>query len=120
MKKLLSVLSLADLILVLGLIVLSLLIVLLPRTRDEELFVAVIKDNILIAEYPLDKDNIYTLDEHNSLEVRDNKVRMLKSDCPDKRCVKQGFSNSLPIICLPNRLVLEIRSHKQPKALILQ
>ncbi|HOH47263.1 MAG TPA: NusG domain II-containing protein, partial [Candidatus Cloacimonadota bacterium] len=76
--------------------------------------------NIIIAEYPLNVDKVYVIDEHNSIEIKKKRVRMLDSDCPDKRCVKQGFTNSLPIICLPNRLVVEIRKHKQNKALILQ
>ncbi len=120
MKKIWEVLSLADILLFLILVLLSMMIIFNPRASDEELYVAVLKDNILLAEYPLNTDRVYIIDEHSSLEIKDHRVRMLDSDCPDKRCVKQGYTNSLPIICLPNHVVVEPRSHKSAKPLILQ
>lgn len=45
----------------------------------------------------------------NVVEVRDGKIRVKEADCPDKTCVKSGWLNSsaMPIVCLPNRLVIE-------------
>ncbi len=47
----------------------------------------------------------------NTLEIFDGKARIINADCPDKICV-----HHLPIcfegetiVCLPNRLVIEIR-----------
>ncbi|MBE5882862.1 MAG: NusG domain II-containing protein [Lachnospiraceae bacterium] len=47
----------------------------------------------------------------NEIEVRQGSIGILSASCPDKLCVHQGFiSNSLlPITCLPNRLVIQIR-----------
>lgn len=47
----------------------------------------------------------------NEIEVRPGSIGILSASCPDKLCVHQGFiSNSLlPITCLPNRLVIQIR-----------
>jgi len=47
----------------------------------------------------------------NEIEVRPGSIRILSASCPDQICVRQGFiSNSrLPITCLPNRLVIQLR-----------
>jgi hypothetical protein len=46
------------------------------------------------------------------LEVRDGRVRMVDSACPDKLCVKTGWISSPgeSIVCLPNRVVIEVVS----------
>ena len=47
---------------------------------------------------------------YNLIEIGDEKVRVIEADCPDKLDVKQGYisqPNQL-IVCLPNRLVIEI------------
>ncbi len=52
---------------------------------------------------------------YNLIEIGDEKVRVIEADCPDKLDVKQGYiseSNQL-IVCLPNRLVIEIKGSKQ-------
>lgn len=48
----------------------------------------------------------------NVIEVRPGSIGILSADCPDKLCVHQGFIDStlLPITCLPNRLVIQIRT----------
>ncbi|MDD6877793.1 MAG: NusG domain II-containing protein [Clostridiaceae bacterium] len=57
----------------------------------------------------------YTLPvgEHNVLEVTRGGVRMLKSDCPDGSCLRQGTAEpGKPVICLPNRVVVETTGKK--------
>lgn len=46
------------------------------------------------------------------LEILDGRVRMVDSDCPDKLCVKTGWISSPgeSIVCLPNRVVIEVVS----------
>ena len=46
----------------------------------------------------------------NVIEVRPGAIGMKEADCPDGLCVKMGFSTDslLPIVCLPNGLVIEI------------
>ncbi len=48
----------------------------------------------------------------NTVIVSDGTVRVSKSDCHDKYCVKQGSISKQgeSIVCLPHRLVIEIRS----------
>ncbi len=49
----------------------------------------------------------------NIIEVRNGSIGIISADCPDKLCVKQGFIDSslLPITCLPNRVVIQIRTN---------
>ncbi len=44
------------------------------------------------------------------VEVAPGKIRVLQADCPDQVCVRQGWIETgvAPIVCLPNRLVIEI------------
>jgi hypothetical protein len=79
----------------------------------------VYKNGIVIGEYSLHQDRIIDIDEHNSIAIKDGMIGMISSDCPDKRCVKQGYTKSMPIICLPNRVVIEIKV-KQDKIHYLQ
>ena len=48
---------------------------------------------------------------YNLIEIGDEKVRVIEADCPDKLDVKQGFISKTGevIVCLPNRLVIEIK-----------
>lgn len=48
---------------------------------------------------------------YNLIEVGDGKVRVIEADCPDKLDVKQGYISNPGevIVCLPNRLVIEIK-----------
>lgn len=45
-------------------------------------------------------------------EIRDGSVRMVESACPDKLCVRNGWISQPgeSIVCLPNRVVLEIKA----------
>lgn len=47
----------------------------------------------------------------NEIEVRPGSIGIISADCPDKLCVGQGFISDtrLPITCLPNRLVIQLR-----------
>ena len=44
----------------------------------------------------------------NIIEIKDGRIRMLEADCPDHVCIHTGWlSSDIPIVCLPNRLVIE-------------
>lgn len=47
----------------------------------------------------------------NEITIRDGCVGISSASCPDKLCVHQGYINSslLPIVCLPNKLVIQVR-----------
>lgn len=54
---------------------------------------------------------------YNKIEIKGQKVRVIDADCPDKLDVKQGWVGNIGevIVCLPNRLVIEIKGEKDSK-----
>lgn len=46
----------------------------------------------------------------NTIQVEQGRIRVSSADCPDQVCVDQGWisDGALPIVCLPNKLVIEI------------
>lgn len=58
-------------------------------------------------------DEVFTVgdgEQYNVITVQDGTVFVSEASCPDKICVKHGKLESeyLPIICLPNKLVIEL------------
>lgn len=58
------------------------------------------------------QDATFTLEyagSYNIIQIQDGKIRMLEAGCPDNTCVNMGYlkSAALPIVCLPNHLVIE-------------
>lgn len=60
--------------------------------------------------YPIETDYGYNL-----IEVKSDSVKVIEADCKDKLDVKQGKINKVGdiIVCMPNRLVVEIKSDKE-------
>lgn len=79
--------------------------------RPEADYVTVISDGETVAVLDLSEDTELTVpywDGYNTVTVKDGKVSVTDATCPDKYCMQYGErSSGLPIICLPNRLVLQ-------------
>lgn len=45
----------------------------------------------------------------NIIQIKDHKISIAEAECPDHTCVKMGElkSGAAPIVCLPNKLVIE-------------
>lgn len=114
-----SRISLADIILIVVLALVTIVSAFYFFRKTDNSVVRVYKNNILIGDYPLGEDRDLVIDSHNRLRIQNHKVRMTMADCPDKRCVKQGPSDMFPIICLPNRVVVEIVNAKGKKQFLL-
>lgn len=62
-------------------------------------------------EYSADKNGIYSVQGEIGLtvfEIKDGKVRIIDSPCPNKTCITQGWHN--PLVCLPNKVMITIKS----------
>ena len=48
-------------------------------------------------------------DSSNTVEIKDGKIRVSEAECPDKTCVRTGWLSfsAMPIVCLPNHLIIE-------------
>lgn len=56
-------------------------------------------------------DRIFTIEyegRKNTIEIKEGKICVKEAECHDHTCVKMGvlYSKALPIVCLPNRLVI--------------
>lgn len=90
---------------------------LLLRNGDTDAPTArILRDGVLLEEIDLNQvEESYTLtfeDERgtNTVLVEPGRIRISEADCPDQVCVNQGFisDGTVPIVCLPHRLLVEI------------
>lgn len=93
--------------------VVSSLLIYMNRTPGKLAIITV--DGQEYGTYDLSEDRIITINiknNRNTLVVNDGCIYMSNADCPDKICVKAG-KKSLggdQIVCLPNRVIVSIRS----------
>ncbi|MBR1383589.1 MAG: NusG domain II-containing protein [Ruminococcus sp.] len=84
----------------------------LLRPEKEGRRVRIVQDGRTLYTFDLSKEKDRTIDveyegRHNIIEIKDGRIRVTEADCPDKICVHQGFLTDTPIVCMPNRLVIE-------------
>jgi hypothetical protein len=75
------------------------------------------RNNTAIGQIELKDDAVINVGEMQ-IEVKGKKVRVLKTDCPNKICKHAGWISSpgQSLICLPNKVVVEIPvDHKNGK-----
>lgn len=65
--------------------------------------------------YSLDEDQVIKIGDTNVCEIKDKKVTMISTECPDQLCIHQGpiRLQGETIVCLPNKVVLEVTGMKQ-------
>lgn len=88
----------------------------LNKTDGDKVTVKV--NNELIGTYSLNEDMTLKIGDNNSyniLVIKDNTAKITEATCPDKLCVNQkAISYDLEsIICLPNKVVVEIISEEE-------
>ena len=114
LAQLYALLTAADKILIVTLIVLSLALMSLFKLHEQPGGYAEIKSGAkIIGNYSLAKDTTFAIQGQLStmvIEIKSGKIRVVHSDCPQKICIKTGWiKNSGQIIaCVPNRVVIMI------------
>ena len=61
-------------------------------------------------EYSADKNGIYSVEGQlgpTVFEIKDVRVRIIDSPCPNKTCMTQGWHN--PLVCLPNKVMITVQ-----------
>lgn len=67
-------------------------------------------------EYSASKNGIYTVEGElgpTSFEIKDGRVRIIDSPCPNKTCINQGWHN--PLVCLPNKVMIRVEEENGVK-----
>ena len=82
---------------------------------------AIVKvDGKIVKEIPFTRENVgklFVIESkygRNVIEMEADRVHVIEADCPDKLDVKQGYieREGEMIVCLPNRMTIEIREEK--------
>ena len=76
--------------------------------------VQIVQDGVVLYRLDLSQTEDQTIDvayngRINTIQIKNGKIRVLDADCPDHTCVRMGWleSGALPIVCLPNHLIIE-------------
>ena len=65
-------------------------------------------------EYSVSADGTYTVQGElgeTTFEIKDGRVRITDSPCPNKTCITQGWHN--PLVCLPNKVIITVESESE-------
>ena len=110
----------ADIILAVGLIVVGFAMsFFLASGKAEGSQVTVTADGKLYGRWSLSEDRTVDIDQknsrHNQFQIKDGKVTMIQADCHGHDCIQQGSIDQTgeTIVCLPNKVVIEITGGKQ-------
>lgn len=89
-----------------------------PQTTYKESIVRITVDGTVYGEYPLDKNAEISIGDTNVCVIEDGSVYMKSADCPDQICVKTKAirTSASSIVCLPNKVVVEIVAPDGTKA----
>ena len=115
-------------ILVGGVLLLALIFWLIPlvnqkkdsfQKEEQQGMLKITVDGKQYGTYSLSKDRTIEINDTNICEIKDGKVTMIEADCPDKLCVHQKAISTKggTIVCLPNKVVLEIDSSEKPDSI---
>ena len=94
--------------------------------RSEALVACVYSDGELVREIDLNDVNepySFTVEYdggYNIIDVQKGSIGVTEASCPDKICVNTGriCSGAYPVVCLPNKLVIEIKEGGAPDAAV--
>lgn len=116
MREQLGRLSVFDVLLVLALLAVPIWTLAAARSAASGRAVAYIfHENKLVGVYPLDRDAVVRISHDHPddvvVQIKAGQLRVAESDCPKGICKHAGWVETpgRSIICLPNRVVIEIR-----------
>lgn len=110
-----------DVLLIGSVVILAALFWLVPRIidmfhEDEKLQLRIMVAGNEYGTYALEKEQIIEIQDTNVCEIKNGKVSMISAQCPDQLCRRQGpiHRQGETIVCLPNKVVLEIKGSGEP------
>ncbi len=82
------------------------------RPSDKQL-VEIVSDEKVLYSFDLSETEDREIkisygDSSNTIRIEKGEIWVQEAECPDQTCVEMGrlYSESLPIVCLPNRLII--------------
>lgn len=89
-------------------------LVLMQKPAETGAQVCIYQNGELLERHPLREDGEYRIEtgdgEYNVVSIRDGQVSVSEASCKNQLCVRMGaiHSSAVPIVCLPNQLVVQI------------
>lgn len=106
-----------DILVILSLLLTCLFFILKPLNQDGKKTLYLISKNgkhkVKFENKKIDLSKKYG--KNIILEIKDGKARFLKSDCPNKLCIKYGWVENCGEMsaCVPNKIAIQIRCDKE-------
>ena len=69
--------------------------------------------NQLVGTFNSNEDQKIELGADAEVEIANGKIRITRNTCKKQYCVQQGWSGNLPIVCVPNQIVINFISKKE-------
>lgn len=93
-------------------IVVSVSLLLLIRPHTSAHYAVITQNKKEYGKYDLRVDQEIKIDDENTLQIKNNEIKMIQATCPDHVCIKQGAisKKGQSIICLPHKLIVEVVS----------
>ncbi len=103
-------------IIILLILLFSVVFIVLNKINITDKVIVSVKDanNNTLMSFDINEDNYSSFNVNYgkfNLEVKDGKCRAIDVDCPNQICVHTGYisvKNPVPIICLPNGIMVTI------------
>lgn len=113
-----------DIILIIVILIIALVSFLfLYLTPNKNLVAYVYHNDDVVLQIDLKKDDSYIVQGDIGdvyIEVKNSKIRVLQSDCPDHICINQGYISKAnqTITCLPNKIYIIIVGNDEVDAIV--
>ncbi len=89
----------------------------LPKKKAD--YIEVKFNDLVVGRYRLDIDQAVEINSGTILEIASGRFRLKSSACPRQYCVKQGWSVTQPIICVPQKLIISVVRDKKNKNMLI-
>ena len=90
--------------------VLGLFFTILNKSQNSQVIIHY--DNAIFRVESLNKNAVISVNTLLQVEILNGKAKIVHSTCKNLICERMGWSNSQPIICIPNKVYLEFPKWK--------
>lgn len=108
-----DILTKSDIILIIGLLLFSIFLLITFKLKKNNKILEISYQNEILGEYNLNQNRVIEIKKGLVVEIKNGEYRVKQSDCENQICVKQGWNDTFPVICVPNQLSLQIKNNKE-------
>ena len=98
---------------IVNIVITSMFVFCMPKKENP--YVRIMIDHEIYGQYELHTDKVIHVNDTNVCVIENGKVYMKEANCPDRLCVhsKAIDEKGGSIVCLPNKVVLEVISNNR-------